>query len=509
MTDSQVCPTAGVTALQDDAAAEAAPAVVPSPPDLRPSAAAPAFSLRISRDRTAVLLDCPDPLQDLEGTVRRIREGCQDLKLSAVPDQERLAAMLASACAPGDHLREFPLIRSQAPVPPQDGRLAWQRDFFADGWLIDEKTGAIDFWNRLDNRSVLKDELLVTLYEPVEGRPGLTVLDEKIPVDKPARARLRCGKGVSEGPAPGGSVFRAATSGRIRLTDGTVSVDEILMVKGDVSLETGNLRHSGTIQIEGDVRDGATIEALGDVVVKGMLEPCNITAGGSLTVGGGIVSQGGFRIQVGGDLHARYIHGAEIQAEGDIVVTSEIAHCDIRTRGKVDVPTGRIAGGHTVARQGITVAEAGAGGSADTHLAAGIDPTLKPRVGEVRARIQRLQDARTKILRAVAGAEMVQDTLAEKDRQLLAELSEKARSLQEAVVQAEGAVHQMTREALAGARQEIVMLKELRSGTTIQLGEQKLRVRHSIFKPRIAKRLEDRIRILPLGEGNMPEQPEE
>ena len=107
---------------------------------------------------------------------------------------------------------------------------------------------------------------------------------------------------------------------------------------------------------------------------------------------------------------------------------------------------------------------------------------------------------------AVAAAEMVQDTLAEKDRQLLAELNEKARSLQEAVVQAERAIHQMTRDALQGARQEIVMLKGVRSGTTIQLGEQKMRVRHSIFKPRIAQRREDRVRILPLGEGNMPEE---
>ena len=94
MTDSQVCPHAGETALaQEGGDAEPLQTAGPSLPPLRGSADAPAFSLRIAREKTAVLLDCPDPLRDLGATVQKIIEGCQDLELPTYPDQGQLAAM--------------------------------------------------------------------------------------------------------------------------------------------------------------------------------------------------------------------------------------------------------------------------------------------------------------------------------------------------------------------------------------------------------------------------------
>ena len=38
--------------------------------------------------------------------------------------------------------------------------------------------------------------------------------------------------------------------GRVRHTDGTVSVDEVYVIKGDVGLETGNIHHTGSVLIE-------------------------------------------------------------------------------------------------------------------------------------------------------------------------------------------------------------------------------------------------------------------
>ena len=60
-------------------------------------------------------------------------------------------------------------------------------------------------------------------------------------------------------------------------------------------------------------------------------------------------------------------------------------------------------------------------------------------------------------------------------------------------------------EAEAACRPELAALQSVWSGTTIQLGNERMPVRASVRKPRLAKLLNARVRLLPLGEGNMPD----
>ncbi len=217
------------------------------------------------------------------------------------------------------------------PRPPRDGELVWTRDFFATGWEVDEESGVMNFWEKLERRSVAQDEVVARIHPPVPGRPGLNVYGKAIGVAKPQQARLRAGKGVQEATEDGLRVFRATVAGRVRLVSGVLSVDDVYTVKGDVSLETGNIHHTGCVTIGGDIKTGALVEADGDIVVKGMLEPCRIRCGGSLTVAGGIVGDEGYDIEVAGELHARYVSEATVRAGGDVHVVGEIAHSHVET----------------------------------------------------------------------------------------------------------------------------------------------------------------------------------
>ena len=62
----------------------------------------------------------------------------------------------------------------------------------------------------------------------------------------------------------------------------------------------------------------------------------------------------------------------------------------------------------------------------------------------------------------------------------------------------------LIRESRLQAVHEVVMYEAVWSGTRIHLGEFKTVLRSSIQKPRIAQLRQTRVRILPLGEGNMP-----
>jgi uncharacterized protein (DUF342 family) len=466
---------------------------------------APVFDLRLSGDKVRVLLDCPDPLQDLAGTVARISEELEALGLPEYPDEAFISQALQNICRPGQHLRGVTLVMGQAPVPPQHGQLKWSRDYFVEGWEIaaDE---SIDFWARLDQRSVTAEEKLLVMRPAVAGEPGLNVFGNKIPVDKPQKVRVRCGKGVREIVLDDGlTTFYAEIAGRVRFADNTLSVDDIYLVKGNVNLETGNIHHTGSLQIDGDVETGASIEADGDISIKGMLEPANVRAGGSLTVHGGIVGSPETMISVGGQLHAKYIKEALIRAEGHVTVANEITYCDIETRGKVEASRGRIAGGRTIARMGITVGEAGASGSSQTLLAAGVDPTLDAKVNALKKKIHYLEDARVKLSRTIQIKRDEPDARAESQQTLINGLTRKSANLGQAILDAERDIERLVAEARAGACEAIYMLRECWAGSTVQLGHDKTLVRKSVLKPRLAKRINGRVRVVPLGENNLPD----
>ncbi len=468
---------------------------------------APQFSLRVSDDKVSVLLDCPDPLRDLTATAQRIVAEFRSLELPEYPDEEFTAKVLSNICQPGCHLIDTILIMGQAVVEPQDGRLEWTRDYFDTGWEAEEGSEAIDFWDKIDNLSVSADEKLLEMHPAIPGEPGLNVFGNKIPVNKPNKVRVRGGKGVIESTDDSGvATFVAEISGRIRFTDNTLSVDDIYIIKGDVDLEQGNIHHSGSLQIEGDVQLGATIEAGGDVVVKGMIEPSHIRAGGSLLVNGGIVGSEESLIEVGGEIQAKYIKEAVIRAEGDITVANEIAHSDIETRGKVEASRGRIAGGRTIARMGISVGEAGASGSSKTLLAAGSDPSLPAKLADRKTKLRQMEKARVKIREAVETMRSKPEGLNEDENILLEGLGRKAHNLGQALADGELEIQRLTNEAMTGAREEIFMLRECWAGTTVQLGDHKVLVRVSVMKPRLAKRFKDRIRVVPMGVDNAPDK---
>ncbi len=475
-----------------------------APPQETPETSA--CQVQVSADRCSVLLDADDPLANPDLTLETIIAACTELQLPEIPAAEQLLTILQEACTPGEAVSALPLITGRPCVPPVNGRLDWARDFFTEGWAIDEKTGAIDFWEKIDNRNVKEDELLVSVLDPVPGEPGTDVFGKPINVEKPKTAKIRCGKGVHENPVAGGKGVFSSLGGKVRFNDGTIAVDEIYSIKGNVSLETGNIHHNGTVLIEGDVLEGASLDVHGDIEVKGLLEPCNIKAGGNLAVGGGIVGDRDHLIQVGGNLQARYIHQAVIRVEGDVMVINEIAHTDIQTRGKVDVSRGRIAGGYTLARKGILVAEAGAGGSAKTELVAGIDPTLKPKLKQIRDRIRKMTAARRSLLNAAEVYEFQEDELTPDQNQLLTGLQSRVEALAASIHEAELSLRRLAVESNRDARLEIVIFAEVRSGTIIQLGEPSIRVRSSIMKPRIAQRRGPRVLLLPMGEGNTPKE---
>ncbi len=469
-----------------------------------PRAGPGGVNVHVSADELSVLLDCPNPLKNLEATVAAVMAAFERLKIPEHPDAAMLAEMLAADAADGGPLVDQLLIQGYPAEPSQDGRLEWARDFFVEGWEVDAATGAIDFWARLDNRAVTAGEWILKVHPPILGEPGLNVFGVKIPVSRPQKERMRCGKGVTQREDGAGVVWiEAAVSGRVRLNNGTLAVDDVYVIKGNLGLSTGNINHPGTLQVEGDIEQGVTVEVGGDIAVRGMVEPCNIKAGGNLSVAGGIVGQEGYRIEVGGGVQARYLRDVTIDAIGDVAAGNEISHTDIRTLGRVLVPGGRLAGGTTIARGGITAGQAGAAGATGTLLVAGVDYLVEPRIAHLEEQLAALE-TRRHVLPEEINRLQAAPTSEETDRGLL-DLGRELQALPQAIEEMKATIRRLIDESEAACHCELAALQEVWSGITIQLGNERMPVRASVRRPRLARILNGRVRLLPLGEGNMPD----
>ncbi len=86
----------------------------------------------------------------------------------------------------------------------------------------------------------------------------------------------------------------------------------------------------------------------------------------------------------------------------------------------------------------------------------------------------------------------------------MAALRQKLDRLTEIHAESTRDVERLEKEAVDGGLAEIVIYKEVWSGTILQLGDQKLPIRASVLKPRLARLKHTGAVLLPLGEGNMP-----
>ncbi|MBT6227615.1 MAG: DUF342 domain-containing protein, partial [Candidatus Scalindua sp.] len=327
------------------------------------------YNLRASEDGTAVLLDCDLSTVELDTLVGNISKELEELGVKDPPDQKQLKDQLQQIEPVIPNLVDFVLIKGESPVPPTHGRVEWDGDFFNTGFVANKETGKVDYREKASNESVKKGELLGHQIPVKAGKDGLNVFGNVIPAEKPEQYYPKVGENIRFDLNK--NAYYAEISGRVRLVNDTLYVDEVYTVDEDVDITTGNILHTGAVVVKRDVLGGAKIETAGNIEVSGIIENAEIHAGGDLVVHGGIRQSEGHKVVVEGCINVKYIDGGNIQANKDIVVEREIVNSTVHTLGAVVIPKGRIVGGEIVALRGIYVGRAGSKTYTPTMLVAG------------------------------------------------------------------------------------------------------------------------------------------
>ena len=248
--------------------------------------------------------------------------------------------------------------------------------------LKENKSGQINFKELNLIQNVIEGQPLAQKVPAEEGKSGRTVTGKYLPAAAGKDIAIPLGKNTRL--AEDNLTVVAETKGQVLLIKNKINVEPIMTIEGNVSIKTGNIMFLGTVYVKGNVDDGFSIKAAGNIEVKGTVGKASLDAEGDIVVSQGIAGKEGGHIRAGKSIWSKFIQNIELVEAGDMVIVSDgilnskiIANHKVICRGK----RADIIGSQVIACEGVYARNLGspAGGS-DTVISVGFDPRSKERL---------------------------------------------------------------------------------------------------------------------------------
>lgn len=265
----------------------------------------------------------------------------------------------------------FLLAKGEQPRQGEDGYYEFFFRTDIDTKPKEQEDGSVDFQNIDWFEMVQKGQKLAYYHEAKEGLDGFNVKGEVIKGRKGAEQRILTGKGFQLEQDK--KTYTALTDGMISLNGNEMQITNHMEVD-EINMATGNLNFNGSVHIRGDVCNGTSVKATGDVVVDGNVEAATIESGGSVVLKKGMNAAGDGEIIAGKDVVSRFFEATKVTAQGNIDVdkclNSELYAGGLITSTKV------IAGGMAQAEKGFRLRNVGNQAGRPTMLSLKVNDTV-------------------------------------------------------------------------------------------------------------------------------------
>ncbi len=262
----------------------------------------------------------------------------------------------------------------------ENARIEYNFNVERDAVTLREKDGRVDFKDISRVENVVAGQMLARKVPAEAGQPGQTVTGTTIPATKGKDCELQVGKNVKV--AEDGLSAMSEINGQVLLLGGKISVEPIYSIPGDVNLHTGNILFLGSVIIRGNVEDGFSVKAAGNIEIFGSVGKCLIDAEGDIFVHQGIAAKTEGKIRCGKSLYSKFIEHAHVDAGEYVVVTDGIVHSHVDANKMIlcQGKRAQIVGGRLRASEEINSKILGSVAGTETLLEVGYDPRSKERL---------------------------------------------------------------------------------------------------------------------------------
>ncbi|WP_027720393.1 DUF342 domain-containing protein [Maridesulfovibrio zosterae] len=257
-------------------------------------------------------------------------------------------------------VQEAVIVQGTEPVPGKDGFFEYAKENSGTSIGTTDEGDRMDFKNRGVHPMVAPGDIIGKIHPPVEGQAGEDVYGKLTPPPGGNPFEVKPGSHVA--PMSDGITYKATATGIVHLSEGKLSVKDVLTTKGDVDYSTGNITlEKGSVHVTGSIREGFAVEVPDHIVVQDSIEGATVTTGGDIEVKGGLVMGGKGAIKSGGTITAQFAANAHIECGDELIITNEINNCFINCKGTVLAHGGKgiIQGGTIISETGIEAKELG------------------------------------------------------------------------------------------------------------------------------------------------------
>lgn len=300
----------------------------------------PEMDVRVSNDRLTAYLTVevkqPDQILSYQEVIDFIKS--KGIVFGICEDSIR------DFCEKKKYFLELPCARGLAPIDEEDADMEYLFQTDRNGLPVEREDGTVDFRDLGLVQNVKKGDVLCRIIPPQKGKDGLDLFNKPIPHKKGRMPKFPSGKNtvISEN----GLELSAAIDGCIEYKNMILNVNETFIVRGNVDSSCGNIDFLGSVIVQGDVMEGFTVKAGGDITIRGMVEGATLSAGGSISITNGVNGMHGGKLSAGGNIRAKYFQNAVLNCQGD-VIADVIMNSNVSAAHSIILrgPSARIMGG--------------------------------------------------------------------------------------------------------------------------------------------------------------------
>lgn len=332
------------------------------------------------------------------------------------------------------------IARGKLPTPGRDASLIYHFDTSNVARPELKEDGTVDFFKLNKLHQCTKGQVLAEIIPEEKGEDGFDVYGAVTPAREVKRAVFSHGRNIEV--SEDGLKLISKVDGHASLVDGTVFVASVYSVE-NVGTSTGNIEYHGNVEVKGNVCENFSVKTDGNVFVTGVVEGAVIEAGGNIIIARGMHGQNKGRLKAGGNIIAKFISAAEVEADGFVEAEQIInAKVSAGTSVNADAGKGLITGGRIIAKHTVNAKNVGSAMGAATIIEVGTDQTSKRRLAELQKSVGEksktipqmrkvLEDTTRKLKMGVKltpdqikNARMLQVTLTEAQEKIQEELKE-------------------------------------------------------------------------------------
>ena len=384
--------------------------------------------------------------------------------------------------AAGKNVSDKLIAEAKLPEKGEDGKLIYhfEEKKKKRGKMLED--GTVDFYSLDLINNVRRGEKIITKVDPVEGKPGINVFGEEIappPVKKSELPRSR------NTVVKGDSLY-AAADGQVVKKHGKIGIKEVYEINGDVDLNVGNIDFVGSVKVKGDVKEGFSIKADGDVEVRGNVGASDINATGNVLIKKGFLGRNKGSIKAGGDFTARFVENGEVTAE-NVNVHKAIMHSRITARNNVEVTGGKgvIVGGKVMAQHMVEANIIGSNLATKTEIVIGLEPELREKRHQNNQELEDIEKNLDKIIKSLKILKEYQESgkkLPKKKIELFQKLKQTLEQLNERKEELKKENEEIKEDLQVSDKAVIKVNEELFSGVHLYSSSDKMIISNKIGK---------------------------